>query len=142
MRGPVPAVITCPDPGVNACDVADETGLDQFDHAPVVITGMDLCTHLRDDLVAGRGFTHKTSFLHGMGQRFFTVDMFAVGYRKQGCWRVMMVRCSNDDRIDLLVNLVDHFAIIAEFGGLGKAFGGTIKWSLNRHRTGRRYSRP
>ena len=49
-----PGRLVSPDPHVHASDRADLAGLDDLDHAAIVVAGVDLRAHLRDGLLLGR----------------------------------------------------------------------------------------
>ncbi len=73
---------------------------------------MDLSPHL------GRNFPlrfrifllHPTCFLHGMGQRLFTVNMFPSPHRCNRRWSMMVVRGANHHRINVWITY--HFTPI------------------------------
>ena len=55
----------------------NRAGLHQFDHAPVIVAGMDLRSHLRHQALLGRQFGERAGFQHCMRERLLAVHMLA-----------------------------------------------------------------
>ena len=64
---------------------------------------------------AARGVTEGLCFLHGMGERFFAIDVFAGAHCSDGSRSVVVVGGADDDGIDLRIG--DDFTPIS--GGFG-----------------------
>ena len=55
----------------------DRSGLDEFDHAAIVIPGVDLRSDLRGDLRFRRRLANHAGLVDVVRQRLFAVDMLA-----------------------------------------------------------------
>ena len=61
----------------DAARVARERALDELDDAPVVLGGVDLDAHLRDDTGLRGGFPHEPRLVDVVRERLFAIDGFA-----------------------------------------------------------------
>ena len=84
-----------------------------------MIVGMGLIAHLRLDafFLSDRG--HHASFPNSMGERLLAIDMFAGSHRLSTCVKVVVIRRGNDDRIDFVVQIGDHLAIVSAKNRIG-----------------------
>ena len=64
------------DPDVNLRDVADGPGLNQFNHSSVVVTSVNLGSHLSCDPGLECRFADNSCLPDIMCQRFLAVDVF------------------------------------------------------------------
>ena len=103
-------------------DRPDGAGLDEFDHAAVIVGGVDLRAHLRGDCAASLEILvlHQPGFANGVGQRLLAIDVFACPHRRDGGQRVMMVGGADHHAVDLRV--ADDLAPVGERPGVGKLF--------------------
>ena len=83
------------------------------------VEGVPLVAHLRDDLVLLGGLHQLADLVDRVRQRLLAVDVLAALDGGHGGHRVGMVGRGDDDRVDLLVHLVEHLAEVAELLGLG-----------------------
>ena len=102
-------------PNVGFFDFSNRTRLDQLHGATVAASGVNLRSHLGSDFSFGVFLLHPAGFLHGMGERFFAVDVLSGPHRGDGGWGVMVIGSTNDDGVDFGVG--DHFPPIS--GGFG-----------------------
>ncbi len=93
---------TFANPGVNFFDLADRTGLDQFDDAAVIVAGVDLRSHLRRELFVGRNLGQHPRFGHRVGEWFFAVHMLALLHRPVRGRGMCVVRGAHHHGVDLL----------------------------------------
>ena len=83
---------------------------------------MSLVAELGGDIHLLGDLRQLASFPHGMGKRFFAIDMLAHQHRLAGGMKVGVVRRADDDGINLLVQLIQHHAEILEFPSLVELF--------------------
>ena len=69
-------------------------------------------TYLHDALVLSRGVTHHLALPDGLRKRFFDIDVFASLAGRNHDEDVPVVRCGNDDPVNLLV--VQHSTEISD----------------------------
>lgn len=99
LRLPTPGAT---DPDVAFGDFADGAAFDQFDDAPVVLRGVDLCAHLGHQLGAPGGLLNDhAAFPHVAGQRFFAVNVLVCPQGWQDAKGVSMLRAGHDDGVDV-----------------------------------------
>ncbi len=86
--------------------------------------GVALVAHLRNDLVFAGDLGHFAALVDGVGQRLLAVDVLAAFHSGDRGHRVVMVGRGHHDGVDLLVQLVEHLAEVAELRGLGMVVEG------------------
>ena len=86
-------------PHVTFRHLADRAGLNQLDHAAIVIAGVNLSAHLSGHVGSCRSFPNYACFVHTVGQRFFTVHMLAELQGGQCGKCVRVFAGADDDRI-------------------------------------------
>ena len=87
----------------------DGAGLNQFDHAAVVITRVNLCAHLSGEFfVCCREASNRARLEYRVGKGLFTIDMFSQPQGGARCDRVSVVRRADDNGINVL--LLQHLA--------------------------------
>ena len=95
-------------------DVADYARPDEFTQAQVAFLAMALVAHLS----GGFGLTGHGAQLAGlgnvMGERFLAIHGLAELHCEHGGRRVVMVGRGNEDRVNLLADLVKHHPVIGE----------------------------
>jgi hypothetical protein len=101
---------------------ADDALPDHLDHTAVVVPGVDLGAHLRDELLARRQFGQGAGLGDGMRQRLFAVGVQALGQGPVGDVEVVVVRGGAQDGIE--PPGVDHLAEVGEEGGLRELLAG------------------
>ena len=106
--------------GVDFRDLADGAVPDPLAEPTNVVGGVSLIAELRDDLVLAGRLHHLPHFVDRVGQRFFTVHVLAAANGIHHRHGVRVVRRTDDDRVDLAVQLVEHRAKVAIPLGLGK----------------------
>ena len=98
------------DPHVDPMDRTNGSGLNALDHTAIIVAGMDLGSHLGNQLILSSQITEHAGLMHCMGEGFFAVHMLAKAHR-HGSGRCMrMVRCAYQHRIDFLGFLLEHDA--------------------------------
>ena len=102
-------------PDVGFLDFPNRTRLDQLHGTAVAASGVNLRSHLGGDFAFGVFLLHPAGLLHGMGERFFAVDVLSGPHRGDGGWGVMVIGGTNDDGVDFGVG--DDFPPIS--GGFG-----------------------
>ena len=105
--------------GMDRVHVANGPGPNPFANPPDGATGVTLVAQLCDHFVLVRRCHQLAHLVHGMRERLFAINMFAASHRFHRNERVRVVRCANDDAVDVLAHLVEHHAIIFEPFGVG-----------------------
>ena len=108
-------------PNVNAFDGADDSLLDEFDNATVVVAGMDLVSHLCWDFCFSREFSDDTCFVNGVREWFFAVDGESFFQSCDDSDRVEMVGGGDDDAIEVVS--VEQFSVVCVECCFGIFFG-------------------
>ena len=101
---------------------ADLAGLDDLDHAAIVVAGVDLRAHLRDGFLLGGQAAHLPHFVDRMGQRLFAIDVEPAPQRPHDGNGVRVVGRRDDDGVEVLL-LVEQLAEVDVGLGLRKALG-------------------
>ncbi len=110
--------------GMDRLHVADGPVPDPLAEDADRVERVPLVAELRDDVVLLGGLHQLADLVDRVGQGLFAVDVLAAldGGHRRHC--VGMVGRADDDRVDLLVDLVEHLAEIAVLPGLGPLFEG------------------
>ncbi len=88
------------DPDVHLVHRPDGAGLDQLDHPPVIVAGMDLRAHLGRDLGLGRRLADDPRLGDVVGQRLLAVDVLAELQGRQGGEGVGVLGRAHDHRVE------------------------------------------
>ena len=113
---------------MNLGDVADRTGPDHFTEQTNVLRGMSLVANLSDHAFFLGRLLQRADLGHRMRQWFLRVDMFTPADGAHDLHRVGVIRCRDENSVDLVAHLVVHFSEIPEALGLGEfleRMGGT-----------------
>ncbi len=97
---------------------ADSIGLHQFHHSTIVITGVDLSSHLSGHTGFCCGFSNDTRFVDTVCEWFFAVDVFAQLQGRQGGKRMGVFTGADHHRIELIGVIVKPSKI--RFGSSGR----------------------
>jgi hypothetical protein len=89
-------------------DVADLIGPNHFRTLTGAFVRITLVAHLRGHLVLRRCFSQLAALPHGMRQRLLDVDVFAPLHGPDGGRGVHKIGDGDDDRVDVVVFLVEH----------------------------------
>ena len=95
---------------MDLADRADGPGLHELHHAAVVVVGVDLRAHLRDELLLPGDLGHDAGLVHRVRERLLAVAVLAQLHGHDGRRGVGMVRRADHHRVDLAVHLVQHLA--------------------------------
>ena len=110
-------------PHVDPRHRADLPGLDDLDHAAIVVAGVDLRAHLRDGLALGGLVAHLPHFVHRMRQRLLAIHVQPALQSRHHRDRRAYGRASRrPTRVEVLL-LVEHLAKIDVGLRLGKSLG-------------------
>ena len=100
-------------------DRSDGTGLNQFHHAPIVFTGVNLRAHLGLHASFRRCLGDNTAFVDVTGERLFAVDVLLGLQCRQGGKSVGVFGRSDDHRVDIL-KLSEKIAQVLVGASLGR----------------------
>jgi hypothetical protein len=125
--GTIAAAPAFADPHVDLGHVADRPGLDDLDHAAVIVAGMDLRAHLSRHVVLLGGLGNDPGFLDGVRQRLFAIRVHAGANRSDRRRSMIVVGGAHHHGIDLAGFLVDHLAIVGIRAGARKPRRGPIE---------------
>jgi hypothetical protein len=114
------------DPNMNGRNGTDGVGLDEFDDAAVIGTGVDLRAHLGRDFGFGSSLGDEPGFPDVVGERFFAVDMLPELKRWESSKGVGVLGAANDDGVDV-AGVIVEFSEIDVFAGFGMFLGGGIE---------------
>ena len=104
-------------PHVDFTDRANGAGLDELHGAPVVAPLVNLCSHLRHELVLARDRSHHPCLVHAVRQRLLAVAVLAQLHGHHAGRRVRVIRRADHDCIDLCMHFVQHPAeVLVAFG--------------------------
>ncbi len=115
------------DPGVNFLDLADYAFLQQPRSQPVFKVGVNLVSHLRDELFLFGEQPHLTRFPDRVRQRLLAITVFAAIHGEHRGRSVHVIGGRHDDGIELVAQLLDHLAVIGEVGDARKMLVDLIK---------------
>lgn len=101
-------------------DILDDACLSPSFELEIVGPGMPLVSHLADDFVFLLGGHHQLTFLEGVGEWFFHIDVDAEGHGQHGDGEMRMIWHGNRAGINLLGHLVEHFAEVGELRNVRK----------------------
>src|SRR5207248_1412722 len=101
-------------PGIDRVYLADRSRPDPLARAPNGCAGVALVAELRHYLILARGRHEGAYLVDAVGERLFAIDVLAALHGFHGDDRVAVVGRANDDAVDLLAHLVEHFAIVDE----------------------------
>jgi len=122
IRGPVAAAVADGVPDVDLAHRPDRPRLDQLHDAAVVRAGVNLRAHLRGQFVLVGQLDHHADLRHRMGQRLFTVAVFAHPHGGHGGGGMDVIGRGDEHGVDLIAHLVQQLAKIAVLLGLGESF--------------------
>src|SRR4051812_16543274 len=90
-------------PRLHEADLAEFAGCGVFHCASVMRSAASLRADLNDAVVFARGVADNAAFFDGLTKGLLKIDVLTSGDRKQTHACVPVVRCRNQDRIDLFV---------------------------------------
>ena len=88
-------------PGVSFLDLADNTALDHLDRAAVDAFGVNLDTHLGDQLLLGGKFGQGAGFIDVVSQRFLAIDMESLLHGAHSHHGMAVIGSSDRDAIQV-----------------------------------------
>src|SRR5579884_1458637 len=104
---------------------ADSTALDQLDDAAIIVSGVDLCAHLRGHVRSLGRLANETRFAEIVRQWLFAINVFLALKRRQGGKGVGMLGGADDDGIEIAVlEFIVELAEIVVLPGVRRLFGG------------------
>ena len=109
------------DPDVHVVHRPDRAGLDQLDHAAVVVAGVDLRAHLGRDLGLRRRLADDPGLPDVVRQRLLAVDVLAQLQGRQRGEGVGVLGRAHDHRVELAGVVVE----LAEVAGIGVPWDGS-----------------
>ena len=80
---------------------ADGFRAQQFDDSPIIVAGVNLRTHLRDELFAPGQFGDGAALGYCACQWLFAINVQSMVQPGGGCDGVGMIRSADDERIEL-----------------------------------------
>ena len=104
-------------PDVHFGDRADGAGLDVLVDQPRIVGGVALVSHLGLQLAGNRLAREPAALVHGPGQRFLHIDMFAQVHGRERDVRVHVIGRGHHHRVDVLL-LLQHLAVVGVALGL------------------------
>ncbi len=114
-------------PVIDGGDFADGLGLDEFDDSAVVVSGVDLGSHLCGDADLVGFVGDRAGFVDGVGEGFFAVDRFLEVESTHGGGGVVVVGGGDDDGVEVGCFFVEHLAVVAVVSRLGMNLGGFVE---------------
>ena len=116
-------------PNINVLDFADDAGVVPFPYEAPAFIGMPLVAHLGYDASLCGEIFELVGLPDSAGEGLFAEHVLALGYRPRRNRIVHVVGSGDGHSVDLLVHLVEHYAVVAETGnrrilliGLGRPF--------------------
>ncbi len=94
-------------------DFPDQSALDGFHNAAVIVPGMDLCPHLSFQMVAYRQFCEHATFLDRVGQWFFAVTVLFQPHGHRRCRGMRVIGRGDDHRVNVFRFFFEHHTKIA-----------------------------
>ena len=88
---------------------SDSVGLHKLDDTAIVVTGVNLRSHLSGHASLHGGFTNNACFVHIVCQRFFAIHVFAQLKGRQCGEGMGMFTGADNDRVKL-VGMIEQFA--------------------------------
>ena len=95
-------------------DLADDSAPHELAQASITVVAMPLVAHLRGDLVLVRHFAELAGLGDVVAERFLAVDALAQLHGDHRRGGMMVVGRGDEHGVDLLVQLVEHAAVIVE----------------------------
>ena len=106
--------------GMNLRDLADGPRLHHFHKPADIVRRVALIPHLGDHLLVQRRLAHGAHFGHRVGERLFTINMFAMTNGRERGHCVGVVGSSDEHGINVIRHRIEHFPEILEAFGLGE----------------------
>ena len=116
-----------PKPDMHFVDGTNGSRLDQFHAASVICASVNLRSHLCHHFLLPRDPHQRSNFVNRMSQWLFAIAVLAPIHRFRRDNGVSVVGCRDDNRINLLVHLVQHHTIIGEAPRPGKLRGELVR---------------
>ena len=113
-RARADAAIRAIAPGVRLGDLADDPAPHELAEAAITLAAMPLVAHLRRHLVLVRQLAEAAGLGNIVAERLLAIDALAQLHGDQRRRGMVMVGRGDENGVDLLVQLVEHAAVIGE----------------------------
>ena len=107
-------------PAVDLGHVADRAGPDILAEHANVLAAVPLVAQLRHDFAFAGRLHHEPDFADAVGQRLLAVDVLAQLHGHDRGQGVVMIGDGDEDGVDVLMDLVEHLAIVVELLDAGR----------------------